>query len=254
MRGWLAYVGYLAALNLRAAFANRRRALWMALAMFSQDFLLFAGWIIFFRAVGTVRGWGLPEIYRLYGLLFASFGLSSVVDGVRDLGWRVVSRDIDALLAQPRHPLPQVLFTRCTPAAFGDIGCGLLFLALFSGLDANGFCLSLVLAVLMAVFFTAAMLVCHSMAFFVAGGEHLGNTLQDCIYYLATVPQQSESWLFKAMLFTVMPAGFVSLLPVRILSEGGWLPWLEMLAGVVVYSLFAAWVFNLGVRRYKRAG
>ncbi len=255
MRTLFSTITTLSRMNLKVIREKPISSALFALGMFAQDIFLFAGWAVFFGAVGRVRGWGMPEIFLLYGLLFCDYGVSAVFfNGIRHLGYKVMDGELDVYLTRPQNPLPALYITRCNPGGLGDIACGLMFLAFFSGLDFGQFCLAVIAAVLVAILFETMKLIFYSFNFFFNNGSRFGDYLTDALYYLTTVPQQGQSLMVKVMLFSIMPAGFVAMLPVEVVRCNS-IGLLAVLAAVVVlYGLFGMWVFNEGIRRYKRGG
>jgi ABC-2 type transport system permease protein len=253
MKYRFAYIGAMLGLNLRTVLEQPVRSLCMTLAMYAQDVLLFAGWIVFFNAVGQVRGWGLPELCLLYGMQFCSYGMSNLLtDGTRHLGLRVANGDIDTYLTRPRHVLPPLVLGRCNPANLGDFCAGVTLLVVGAGLGPGGVALALLVAVLMGLLFESAKLSYHSLGFFVSGGSRIGEYLTDSLYYLSILPQQGHGVLFRIVLFSALPAGFLVTVPVDLVRHANPRE-LAMLAGVdALYAGFALWFFGQGLKRYKR--
>jgi ABC-2 type transport system permease protein len=246
------YIAGMLEINLRTVLDRPLRSFGMSFAMWVQDLLLFAGWIVFFHAVGRVRGWGLPELYLLYGMQFCSYGISNLVtDGVRQLGHRIETGDIDLYLTWPRSVLPPIVIARCNPANLGDICAGLTLLVAGAGLSPLGVALAVVTACLMGVLFESAKLTYHSLAFFVRGGSRMGEYLTDSMYYLSIVPQEGHGVFMKALLFSAIPAGFLVIVPVSAVRDFN----LMELGGLALvdclYGAFACWFFSLGLKRYR---
>ncbi len=253
MKNNLSYIAALIWLNVKVLFEKPVSSLLFALSMFCQDIFLFAAWAVFFGAVGRVRGWGMPEIFLLYGIIFCSYGFSAVFfNGIRHLGYKVNDGELDVYLTRPRNPLPALYITRCNPGGLGDIASGLIFLAFFSGLHTGQFFLAAAVSVLTSILFESMKLIFYSLNFFFHNGSRFGDYLTDALFYLTTVPQQSQSFMIKIALFTIMPAGFVSLFPVYLVQRDSVLLLGAQALVVAFYVSVAIGVFHLGIRRYKQ--
>jgi ABC-2 type transport system permease protein len=67
----------------------------------------------------------------------------------------------------------------------------------------------------------------------------------------STYPECLFSGMLRWLLFSALPAGFVSYLPVRVLSDHG-SPWdvLLLAAGAAGFLGLGIWVFGRGLARY----
>ncbi len=255
MIAFLASLAGMLRLNVRIILDNMRQTFPTMTAMLVQDCLFFAAWIVFFDAFGTVRGWGLREIVLLYGINFASFGLLHLAaDGFRYLGQQVQDGRVDLYITRPCPPLLSIKFANVNPSNLGDAVCGVLFLACGAGLDKADFLLAIVAALVVGVLFEATQVIYRSLIFFVPRSSSLTEYLTEALYYLTTVPQEGQGLLMRGLMFTVLPAAFMVTVPVQLIREASWLKLVELTAVTGLYSLFAAWLFKQGLKRYRMAG
>lgn len=238
--------------NLKGSFALRG-AFWASLGFMAlNNVLFFSVWWIFFARFEEVRGWRLPDIAALYGLVAASFGITVVVfGGVRDLARTIHAAELDAILVQPKSPLLQALASNSSAAGWGDIlsGFGLL---VYSGLVAPHEIAVLAVALLLGTsMFLATGVLIHSGAFWLGRIDSLARPMWEMMLTFSLYPSAIFQGGFKWLLFTVIPAGFIGHLPVSLLREFDWRTLGLAALGTAGWLTLAAWVFERGLRRYE---
>jgi ABC-2 type transport system permease protein len=146
--------------------------------------------------------------------------------------------------------LLRAVASRSNASGWGDLMSGTLMLA-FSGYvrleNAPVALLAIALATL--VFLSSAVLI-NSAAFWLADIESISLHLFNFLLAFATYPPTLFGGITKLILFTVIPAGLVSYLPVELLREFRPDRALLALGGALSYAFLAALVFTLGLRRY----
>jgi ABC-2 type transport system permease protein len=246
--------GYILALlsaNWREHYTDIRRALYLSGFMYLQNLLFFLLWVVFFNSVGEIRGWRLADVSMLYGFVAFAVGFAMfVADGVRTLPMRVHDQSFDAFIVRPRHPLPALMFSRSSAASLGDVLSAPLYWFVFGGVGFSDVPVLLAAALLGAAIFQAATVLIYSVVFWLPGGGRFSDQLFEILIISSTVPQHNQPLAIKLALFTVIPAGFVSLMPVSIMQEPGLLALAGLLAAALAYGAIAVAVFNAGLKRY----
>ena len=242
-------------LNVRTMLARPRRLAWMTGAMFLQDLLFFAAWIVFFHAFGSVWGWNLRDIFLLYGINAFSFGLLHFAsDGTRDISHCIQEGQLDLYLTRPCHPLLWIKAGRFNPSSLGNTMAGFLFFIFGARLSLPDIGLALIVSVLVGTLFEAVQVIYRSVIFFLPKSSSLSEYLVEAMYYLTTVPESGQGRFMQALMFSVVPAAFMVTVPVRLIHHPGWSD-LALLAGATVaYCVLADVLFRWGIRRYRRMG
>jgi ABC-2 type transport system permease protein len=250
----LAYARSLLMQPLAAAANNRGRFAALSLTMTLNNVLFFLLWVIFFAAVGQVKGWHLSEVALFQGVGVIAFGMAFFMgDGATRIARRILSGELDSFMVRPRHPLPQLVTLEADASCPGDILYGVILLVAFAHLDLAGFVLALASALLIATLFVAMAITFQSLAFYLSGGGALAEQLLNMMMCLGFTPQHTQPMLMKFILFTVLPAGFMVILPVDIVRHHSPSTLLILASAVSAYMGFAVWFFNRGVRRYTSA-
>ncbi len=230
--------------------ANKGVFATMALLMALQNLLYFLLWVAFFARISSLKGWGLQEVTFLYAAGAIGFGIFfSVLGGCDQLSRTIQTGQLDLCLTRPRSVLLSALLLRMRADSLGDIVGGFVMLALF-GPSLTQLPLILALSVSMGMIYVAARLTIHSLAFWGLDDE---SPEKGFIAFLiaATNPQNGFSPWAKVVLLSVIPAGYIALLPVEILHHFSWsfLAW-QFSASTTLLAL-AVLVFHLGLRRYE---
>lgn len=259
---YLRYVG----VSLRGQM-QYRASFWMqTLGHFFATGIEFLGvWALFDR-FGGLRGWTLPDVALLYGIVNVAFAMAEGFGRGFDLFPAMVrSGDFDRLLLRPRSTALQVAGQEFPLGRLGRLAQGLAVLAwaaaalpedwsfprtlLLVGVIAGGACLFCGLFVLQATlaFWTVETL--EIMNTVTYGGVETGQ------YPLAIY----RPW-FRRFFTFVVPLAAMNYLPVPVLLSSApspglpaFLPWLAPAVGVV-FLLLSLQIWKLGVRHYTSTG
>ncbi len=226
-----------------------------------------AVWVLFHR-FGQLRGWRLPEVGLLYGLISITWALADAVSrGLDTFGQLVKTGDFDRILLRPRSTILQLLGQEPTlrrvgrlvqgvavfgwAIAAGDIPWTLGRVALIPIAIGSGICTFLGLLVLQATsaFWTVETLEVWSA--FTYGGVTMSQ------YPLPIY----RGW-FRALFTYVIPLGAALYFPGVVilgrtatdpLGAPAWAGWLAPLAGPAFLAACVQ-VWRIGVRHYRSTG
>jgi ABC-2 type transport system permease protein len=247
----LGFARQLVSRQLEASFALRG-AFWLSVVlMFVNDLIFFSTWWILMARFGHVGGWRLDDMMCLYGITAAGFGLCVVVaGGINDLSRRIDEGDLDAFLTQPKSVLIQALASRTQPSGWGDISVGLGLFALSGKVQLETVPALLVGVLCGFVTFVACGIVAHSLAFWFGRTQTISRALWEFTLMFSMYPPALFGSGIRFVLFTLLPAGLVSYLPVELLRHPSWGALGAALGGSLAYTAFAVWLFEQGLRRY----
>jgi ABC-2 type transport system permease protein len=248
----LRFIGAYTAANVQAAM-EYRISFWMQiLTMVANDGLWLFFWYTYFHQFPLVHGWQNTDIVVIWAVAACGFGLSVGVFGnAPKLAILIMNGGLDAYLGMPRYVLLHASISASDPTAWGDILFAVgSFLVL---VRPNPLQIALfVLLVLMGAFiFTAFTIIFCSLAFFVGNTDGLAQQLRNALITFSTYPMNLFSGVVRLMLFTVIPAGFISFIPLQLLHQFT-LPLLGGMIGfTVLIVLLAVAIFERGLRRYE---
>lgn len=242
--------------TMRAAFAEawaKRSSFWFQVAvMVANDLFFVAFWFLFFNEVGSVRGWDVDRTLLLLAILATVTGAGmGLFPNARRLGEMISDGRIDAALALPADPLTYLLERSVDAALLGDLIFGpALFLAL-GDVTPERVALYLLASLVGTVVFVSFLVLLGSVTFFAGGrGEHAELGFQ-AILMLSSYPIDIFGGATRLLLFTAVPAAFVTGLPTRLVDDFSIGLAATMLAVAAAFAAAAYGAFSAGLRRYR---
>ncbi|MEF3310256.1 ABC-2 family transporter protein [Paenibacillus sp. GYB004] len=239
-------------LNLSGAMEYRMSFFLTAGMMVVNNVVWIFYWGVYFTKFPVVNGWELQDVMMMWAVSAGGFGLSAVLFGNSyAMSTLIANGQLDTYLTQPKPVLLHVLISRMSVSAIGDVVFGLMLYALFgdhtlAGLLKFGF--GLALATTIFIFFNV---IAQSLAFYIGNAEGIGQQVFIGFVTFSTYPTDIFRGLGRLVLFTVIPAGFISYLPIGLLREVKW----TFLAGAAGMALLVTavgvFVFYRGLRRYS---
>lgn len=235
---------------LAEAAANRRSLGYQMVVMIVNDLVWVAFWILFFRRVGDVRGWDGESILLLLSVITSAAGITlGLLANARRLGVMAVEGQLDAVLSLPVPPLAYLLLRRVEPMNIGDLFFGGALFALAGHPTIGRTAVFVVVVFLAATLMVGFLVLTGSLAFF-AGRSEGGELGFHAILLLGSYPVDIFAGMAKVVLYSVVPAAFVSSVPAHLIESFDVTRAVE-LAGVAGAFAFAAWAtFTIGLRRY----
>jgi ABC-2 type transport system permease protein len=232
------------------AAANRGALASQAGAMIVNDGVWIVFWALFFRRVGDLGGWDLQGIILLQAVLTAAGGIAlGLVANARRVGTLAVEGGLDPVLTLPVPTLPHVLLRRVEPTNLGDLAFGVTLFAVAGHPTPARVALFVAVVAASAILLVGFLVLTGSLAFF-AGRSESGELGFHAMLLLGAYPVDIFAGTAKLLLYTVVPAAFVSTVPARLVEsfDAGQALGLAAAAAIVAG---AAWVaFALGLRRY----
>ncbi|MEM9714409.1 MAG: ABC-2 family transporter protein [Actinomycetota bacterium] len=232
------------------AWANRRGFWFQIAVMLVNDVIWIVFWYLFFDRVGEVRGWDVDQLVILFAILTTSAGL--VLGGlanVRRINALAADGGLDALLTLPTATLPHLLVRRIETANVGDLFFGVALFALLGDPTPARtivFLFGVVCATAILIGFLVAV---GSLGFFIGRNEG-GELGFHALLLFSSYPVDVFGGAVKVLLYTVVPAGFVTSVPAQLVDD----PDAGMAAAVAAVAAGVAmlgWAtFRLGLRRY----
>lgn len=238
--------------NLLSAMEYRVSFVMQVLGMMLNNAVYFVFWFVFFDRFESIRGWGLTDMFILFGVVAASFGLGVFFFGnLRFLADIIAGGRMDYYLSLPRPVLLHALASRSAASGLGDFVYGILsFLVVrdFSPDTVARFLLSVLLG---AVIFVAFHVIIQSLAFWMGNASMLAMQASNALITFALYPLTLFDGTAKLLLFTVIPAALVGSVPAEFVRNFDLVQLLLLLGGAALLLALSIFVFYRGLRRYE---
>jgi ABC-2 type transport system permease protein len=252
MASTLRFVLYYLGLNLSAALEYRAAFLAQAAGMFLNDAVFAVFWALYFARFPNVAGWQASDVALLWAVAATSIGLSAgLVGNCTRLASIVVQGQLDYYLGLPRDTLLHLLVSRSGMAGWGDVGFGLLAYVLYGRLDPASIALYVALVAASLVVYVSFLVVAGSLSFWIGSAEAAAFQAQQAVITFSLYPGAMFQGWIRVLLFTALPAGFVSHVPVQLLRSFDPLLFAVLLGVTALSAAVATAVFRLGLRRYE---
>lgn len=230
--------------------ANRAALVSQATVMAVNDVVWVLFWVLFFRRVGAVRGWDGDTILLLLAVITTAAGISlGVLANARRIGNMAVEGQLDAVLTLPVPPLAHVLLRRIEAVNVGDLLFGVVLFVATGSPSLSRTAVFLFAVVCAATLMTAFLVLTGSLSFFVGRNEG-GELGFHAILLLGSYPVDIFAGVAKVVLYTVVPAAFVSTVPARLVADFDAGHAASLAAIAVTFAALAWATFTLGLRRY----
>ena len=215
---------------------------------------------------GNIRGWELPEVAILYGLVMLGFSMSEIVGRGFDLFSDQVRRgEFDRLLLRPRHTVLQVAGAEF---AFARLGRWLQAAVILTwGLASAAIPWSPLRVLLLAetvagvtVLFLGVFVATAAITFWTVQSLELFAIVTNGAVDAGSYPVTVYRRFLRRFLFYIVPIGTVTYFPVAALlgrpDPLGTPPWFGWAAPAAapLFLLAALLLWRLGVRHYNSTG
>lgn len=239
-------------LNWRIQMEYRATFISQAGAMFLNNGAWLIFWVLFFSKFQVVRGATQDDLVTLWAIASGGFGLAHAVCFNAWLLSSIITKgQIDVWLLYPRAVLPHLLLGKMSATAIGDALFGYGVFLIFIRPDLPHFVLFVLLTLSVAVLFIGFGILTGSLAFFVGNSETPSEQLNFSLITFSTYPHTLFDGWVKVVLFTLIPAGFVSALPIEALHNLSWSDAALSFAGSLIVLAVGVATFYAGLSKYE---
>ena len=223
--------------NLKTVFSSKVEFWVNVLIAIVKQALFLLSWYYFFKTYHSINGWTYKELLLMHGILSFGVGIVEVFFcGVKDFS---LSK-LNIILLQPINPLLGMATSVGRPSSLGDIATSVYCLIV------SGYILNPKLVIILPI----AVLLVFSLNLYVSViAGSLARELHSTTLLLASQPASGYHGWFKVLVFTAVPVGFISLLPVYFIQNNNFLSLWFMVGGAVLllgitYFLFVMLIKN----------
>jgi ABC-2 type transport system permease protein len=239
-------------LNLQAQLEYRGGFAAQVVAMFVNNCVWVVFWGLFFTRFPVLRGWDVRDVITIWALAASGYGLAHAVYGnALHLANLIAQGQLDVWMLYPRALLPHLLLGRMSATAWGDALFGYAVYVALVRPDWTRLVLFVALSLSAAALFVGFSVLSGSLAFFLGNSATLTEQWRMAMITLSTYPATLFGGTVKLLLYTLVPAAFVTYLPIVALRELSLADAALAAAGSFGVLLLSAGVFYQGLRRYE---
>jgi ABC-2 type transport system permease protein len=237
---------------LAEAWANRRSFWVQVIAMALNDLVWVMFWVLFFHRVGEVRGWRTDEVLLLFSILATVAGISmGLLANARRIGPMVADGELDAVLTLPVDPLAYLLVRRVDTALIGDLMFGPVLFLVAANPTPGRTALFLLTSITGAIVFVSFVVALGSLTLVIGGRGEQADLGFQALLILSSYPLDVFGGVTKLLMFTVVPAAFITGLPVHLIDRFTWATLFALLGAAALSATVARVSFRAGLRRYR---
>ncbi len=236
-----------ACMEYRAAFIGQLFAVCI-----NNGFFMIFWYIIFSKVDGNLNGYIYKDIVMLWSIVAASFGLSEVVFGNGSKISKIIyNGDLDVYILQPKPILVNLVSSRMVMLGWGDVLYGYVVFFIVFGLDPIRLPLFILFSITGALVYTAFRVIIHSLTFYIGNNEVLSMTLENTLLSVSTYPATIFKGPILILLYTALPAGFITFIPVEIISNFNLMKFILVILADALFITISVLFFYRGVRHYE---
>ncbi len=234
--------------SIRASTSLRGAFFLESLLMVVNNLVFVFLWWIFFQRFPEIGGWKMREIIALNAVGLGAYGLMQICfGGVKQLSKMILDGDLDLFMTQPKNLLIHLISSRSVPKGWGHLMTTLILMYIGKLWHP----IILVSIVTGALVFAAVSVIAHSLVFWLGPLDNLSKKYCESLYLFALYPTNIYSGLLQVVMFTLIPAGVISYLPVELFKTFSWEKLLLLIGSSSLFFSLAHLIFNLGLKRYE---
>lgn len=249
----LRLLGHYVSFNLQAGMEYRASFLTQVFGMALNNSAFIVFWLILYERVGgSIKGYAFGDVMFLWALAASGIGLSMAVFGnASSLSRLIYSGELDVYLLQPKPVLPNLLAARMSIPSWGDVLYGVLLFVFTQRVTPESVLLFASFTLLTALGFAAVQVAYHSLTFLWGNAEELAGTASELVLSFTLYPGSIFEGAPRWLLHSLLPAGLLAWLPVRLFSRFDPLLFLALLGADAALVAAGVAAFRLGLRRYE---
>jgi ABC-2 type transport system permease protein len=238
--------------NWQGAMEFRASFLTQMVTMMLNNGVWIAFWGIYFTKFPVVNGWELRDILILWGISAGGFGwVAALFGNVLRMAPMIATGQVDFYLTMPKNVLLHMLISRMSFSAWGDYLFSWIMFIAAGGLSITLFFQYLFAQFMVGVLFLSIFIIAQSLSFYFGNAEGLAQQIFIAMITFSTYPIDIFHGMTRVLLFVVLPAGFVSTLPIAFFKNFSWLFLGQMLLIIIFFLALAIFAFYRGLRKYE---
>lgn len=208
-------------------------------------------WIVLYSLKENVGGYTFKQILMLWGIAAGTYGVSRFIfKEAFDLTETINSGKLDVYLIQPKNVLISCITSSVGVSAIGDLLYGYIMLFLY-GITIKNLVLFTILCISGGLILASISIIFSSLTFWFGKIEIISTTINNLITNFATYPDGIFKGAVKLLFYTLIPIGFISYIPVKIITEFNYFYLLIVILVAILFITIAYIIFSKGLKKYS---
>ncbi|MDF2865315.1 MAG: hypothetical protein K0R72_124 [Clostridia bacterium] len=240
--------------SIRSSLEYKVSFLVQSIFMFINNGFWLLFWIIIFNANGdNINGVTMDTILYLWSIPVISFGVAYFFFGGSDnINKYIISGQMDSYMLQPKHPLLNILTSKCNFSAFGDLMYGIILGLIVSKFQILQFLIILLFGIFGAVFYISTSIILRSLSVWLGDTEQIAKNYSNSLLTTFSIyPEQLFKGILKVILYTVVPVGYMAYMPINVVIHIDIQSILCILIAGIIYMFLAIVIFNKAMKSYE---
>ena len=208
-------------------------------------------WLILYSLRENVGGYTFNQVLMLWGIASGTFGFANFFfKKAYYLSDTITNGKLDAYLVQPKNVLISCITSDVSPSALGDLTYGYIVLFL-SGITISKFVLYTFFVISGGIIMVDIAIILGSLSFYISKSDMIAETGNNFMIYFATYPDGIFKGIIKMILFTIIPIGITTYVPVWILTKFNIFYFIVIIIFTICITILAFVLFYNGLKRYS---
>jgi ABC-2 type transport system permease protein len=237
-------------INAKTAIEYKTSFLIQTITMFLNDLLWITFWWLFFTRFPLINDWTYNDLLLLWAFGTIGFGLSGMLFGNKvNIPELIAEGKMDYYLTLPKNVLLHTLVSKVNWFACGDLIFGIVIGILI--IKPEQVFLAMFLMIFSTTLFVGFGIISGSLAFFIGNSQKISKTMHDSVLALSIYPTNVYDGIVKLILFTVIPAGLVTGMPVELIRNFEMEKLIWMIVITIIFVIIAILIFYAGLKKYE---
>ena len=208
-------------------------------------------WLVIYSIKDNIVGYNIKDIILLWGMASVTYGVARFFfKNAFNLSNTITNGKLDAFLVQPKDILLSCITTDVEVSALGDILYGYVMLIIY-GITLKNVLIFTVCAVCGGLLLVSISVIFSSLSFWFVKADMVSDTANALMVNFATYPDGIFKGIAKIILYTIVPVGISTYLPVSIIRDFNIFYFVIIISVCVIMVSIAYLVFYSGLRRYS---
>lgn len=239
--------------NIKSAFEYKKSFIMQTIFMFVNNGFFLIFWLVVI-GVGeeNASGIDMKQILYIWSIPTLAVGLADFFfNGISKLNKYIISGELDTYIIQPQNTLMAVATSKCSFAAAGDMLYGIV-LGIYVSDTILGFLSIVFFAIMGMIIFCSATTIIRLLAIWVGDVDNVAHVYENSLLItFMTYPEQIFGKVTKFLMYTVIPAGYMVHMPIKILFNFNFKYLVIIIIATIFFAVAANLMFKFAMKKYE---